>query len=175
MMKPIFIPLAVALAASSIAHAATNGTEGPDSTATVDMSLTVSDPAPFIQISGLQDFDFVVAPGEGIQDQYFACVYVSEPSVNYSLSIGGTDLTDGSNNYIYQISGGSLAGSFAALDYVHGTDPNPITRSGVPPSNTPGCATNEFLTVRLTIAAAHTSTRTNGQATATVTLTVRPD
>ena len=175
-MKPFLPALAVALAAAGIASAATDGTAGPDSTATVDMSLTVSNPAPQIQISGLQDFDFDLAPGEEKEERYEACVYVSQPGVTYSLSIGGTDLTDGSTNYRYQIDAGpEIISGVRALEYVHGVDSNPTTRSGYTPSNTPGCPGMEYLSVRLFLFSDRTATRTNGSATAKVTLTVKPD
>ena len=173
MKHTMFIALAVALAAAGIASAATDGTAGPDSTATVDMSLTVSNPAPQIQITGLQNFDLDIAPGANATPRHEACVYVSQPGILYSLTIDGPALTDGSTTYDYVISGTSIISTTSrSYTYAYGTDPNPYTQTDLLPSNTSDCSDNTVLTVNLNIA--DTSVRTNGSATTTITMTVKP-
>jgi hypothetical protein len=174
-MKPLLPTLAVALAASGIAHAATNGTEGPNSTATVDMSLTVSDPAPFIRISGLQDLDFDLAPNTPFIDGYEVCVYVSEPSVNYDLTLDGGPLTDTQNVFDYELVGSVVQGNMSSLAYFYATatDSGPKTFFDLTPSNMQDCSDGTKLSVGVTIPG--TSVKTSGQAKATVTMTVEPE
>ena len=178
-MKPFLPALAVALAAAGIAAAATDGTAGPDSTATVDMSLTVSNPAPLIQITGLQDFDFDTAPGVLPPTQSgSACVYVSEPGVKYSVIVSGSLLANVQRTLIYgyMIRGRDTARNVDVISFTRNVfSGTPRTFSGFTPSNTPGCTDGNSLIVHAELLAP-VATITNGRLVkATVTMTVAPE
>lgn len=176
-MKHPLIALAFALAVPGIAIAATDGIPSEtESEGTFDILLTVTEPQ-LIQITGLEDATFDLEPDQTADDETLTpCIFMSGPITTYDLEIGGDVLTDQTTNYPYSVTFQSLDGASVTHELalaVQDTE-NAVQETAIPASLSATCAGNRTTNIVVSLDASTPLATTNGQASATVTVTVSP-
>ena len=124
-----------------VAIGATDGYEGATSTASLELSMTLSAvPAAMIRISGLTDVSFSKNVGDAQlpSEVTGACVHMTEPGT-YSIKVTANPLTSSDNqSYPFTLSIDDLLSNYT--DSVDVTDQvGVIQGQNLVPSNKPGC------------------------------------
>ena len=172
MKHPISLIALAALLPIS-AFAATDGTPGDTSTGSLTFTLTINEPPPQIQVTGLQDIvlDTTVGtnPGSGSSN---VCVYMSEPGT-YRADVTVTPLVINQTAVPYTFSFEDQSQGGPLLSGVVSNNPISLFNTGFAPSSVENCTTGAIPAIfEATISQAPTEA---GSGTATFTLTVTPD
>ena len=166
--------------------AATDGTLGSTSTASMSISLTsIDNPASEIQITGLQDIDFgdveySVTPSPITVGSI--CVYLSTAST-YSISLDGNGNSPSVGSLHTDLSGGTRLFRYYSFEY---TDPDgnivntSDTMSGLRGSASPECSLSETASLTIEPFQSDAGQRLGGNTpdrvwTGTMNITVSPD
>ena len=179
LMLKTFTALAIALSASGLALAATDGTLGDSSSGTAEITINVTETSGAqIQVTGLEDINLTAernVPYQGSSVFRVTCVYMDQPG-EYSIALEATPLTITSGLVIgeYQVAYVELSSQKTVAETV--TDETVTLRlAGIPASNDATCQTgNVSPAVGIDLEPSSPSTQ-SGIATATITLTVSPE
>lgn len=170
----LLVPTHIVLLAPAFAF--TDGALGTTSTGEITVSADIAEPAQAqISITGLKDINFDKTAGDAALavSVVTACVYMDMPG-NYSLDVEAGPLTSGGVHYPYSIDIYQNVLSSAKLDLDITSETKTGAAEGFLPSTTNGCG----LGAKLMIAFADDGADDADEAfsaSATVTLTVKPD
>ncbi|MFN3212122.1 MAG: hypothetical protein ACE37M_03380 [Henriciella sp.] len=182
MLKPLSA-LAVIMACPMLASAqvSNNGElSSISSTAGATYTLTVTEPATMVQITGLEDLDFEHNFGGDLAQTQTkdVCVYISNASETYQVQMKAPPLSDGTNTYPYSISFTDTSDDTRTVGATGITQAFDQTVGGFNASNSSMCR-NGDTPARLTVSMDGTPTATTGGvdgfAKAMVELIVMPD
>lgn len=176
-MLKTFTALAIALSASALALAATDGTLGNSSSGTAEITLNVSDaPAAQIKVSGLDDIRIThtreQGPGGNSAFDWF-CVYMDSAGT-YKVEIKADSLADGLTIFPYRFIFRDFTNQNPLIGDVTSDQSVSVSGGGFLQSGVPGCTTG--LTARLSILTDDSQLQTPIAAVSTtITITVSPE
>lgn len=172
-MRRITLTLAVFVALSTTASAATDGSLDDTSTGTSDISVTITDKAQITGIADITESDYA-SGGLDISDD--VCIYTNTATHHYLVTATGDGasnaftIADGSNTIPYTVRWKATAGAGAAIALTTATISGQITGA----TNTYPCVTDN---AAFRIAATHNNIMSvpSGTYTGTLTILITPD
>ena len=176
-MKQHLIALSTILALPGLATAATNGAlSETESQGTFKILLSVTE-VQQIQVTNLEDAEFDLKSNQTPTEQTLTpCIYMSGPVSEYDLKLDGDVLTDQFTQYKYSVKFQSFDGENMDAELVLNVDSaqESAERSAIPASSSATCTDARTTKILVDLNETLPLTPTNGDAEATITITVSP-
>ena len=176
-MKQHLIALSTILALPGLATAATNGAlSETESQGTFKIILAVTE-AQQIQVTDLEDAEFDLKSNQAPTEQTLTpCIYMSGPVNEYDLKLDGDVLTDQFTQYKYSVTFQSFDNGNMDAELVLNVDgtEESVERSAIPASSSATCNGARTTKILVNLNETLPLAATNGDAEATITITVSP-
>jgi len=173
------VAIIAALACSSAAQAATQGSLGSTSTGTVGISATI--PAR-VQLTGLADFAFgTIEPGASASTSKNVCVWSNTSTKGYNITATGDGasnaftLSNGSTTLAYGVEWAGSASQASGTALTTNTAGTGFTSTAVNPTCSSAPSTTASLIVKFTTAQTLAAVGSATAYTGTLTLVVAPE